>query len=160
MMGLAMPFLLSLALLAISLWMRLKLSESPVFEAMKAEGEIAGNPFVESFTYPKNKRRIFIALFGVAAGLTVIWYTAMFSGLSFLKGPMRVDDTAAEIIVGVSAFVGMIFFIWFGKMSDRLGRKLPIVWGYALTLLTLFPLFWLMGPLPIPAAIPRQNAHQ
>ncbi|MBK9431684.1 MAG: MFS transporter [Sphingomonadales bacterium] len=143
--GWRVPFLLSLALLAISLWMRLKLSESPVFEAMKAEGEIAGNPFVESFTYPKNKRRIFIALFGVAAGLTVIWYTAMFSGLSFLKGPMRVDDTAAEIIVGVSAFVGMIFFIWFGKMSDRIGRKLPIVWGYALTLLTLFPLFWLMG---------------
>jgi nitrate/nitrite transporter NarK len=136
---------LSLALLAISLWMRLKLSESPVFEAMKAEGEIAGNPFVESFTYPKNKRRIFIALFGVAAGLTVIWYTAMFSGLSFLKGPMRVEDTAAEIIVGISAFIGMIFFIWFGKLSDRIGRKIPIVWGYALTLLMLFPLFWLMG---------------
>lgn len=83
--GWRVPFLLSLALLAISLWMRLKLSESPVFLAMQKEGEIAGNPFTESFTYPGNKRRIFIALFGIAAGLTVIWYTAMFSALSFLK---------------------------------------------------------------------------
>src|SRR3546814_20360952 len=82
--------------------MRLKLSESPVFRAMKEEGEIARNPLKESFTYPGNPRRIFIALFGISAGLTVIWYTAMFSGLSFLKGPMKVDDTAAEIIVGTA----------------------------------------------------------
>ncbi|MEZ5708907.1 MAG: MFS transporter [Blastomonas sp.] len=143
--GWRVPFLLSLALLAISLWMRLKLSESPVFAAMKAEGEIAGNPFVESFTYPGNKKRIFVALFGIAAGLTVIWYTAMFSGLSFLKGPMRVDDTLAEIIVGLAAAISMVFFIITGKLSDRIGRKKPIVWGYALTLVLLFPLFWAMG---------------
>src|SRR3546814_17145238 len=79
--GWRVPFLLSLLLLAISLWMRFKLAESPVFQAMKQEGEIAGNPFIESFTYPGNKKRIFIALFGIAAGLTVIWYTAMVSGL-------------------------------------------------------------------------------
>lgn len=143
--GWRVPFLLSLILLGISLWMRLKLSESPVFQAMKEEGEIAGNPFKESFSYPGNKKRIFVALFGVAAGLTVIWYTAMFSGLTFLKGPMRVDDTAAEIIVGISAALGMGFFIYFGHVSDRVGRKMPIIWGYALTLLTLFPLFWVMG---------------
>ena len=101
--GWRVPFLLSLILLAISLWMRLKLSESPVFQAMKAQGELAKNPLKESFTYPGNPRRIFIALFGIAAGLTVIWYTAMFSGLSFLKGPMKVEDTAAEIIVGGAA---------------------------------------------------------
>ena len=133
--GWRVPFLLSLILLAISLWMRLKLSESPVFQAMKAEGELARNPLKESFTYPGNPRRIFIALFGIAAGLTVIWYTAMFSGLSFLKGPMKVEDTAAEIIVGLAAAAGMGFFIWAGKLSDRIGRKKPIVWGYAATLL-------------------------
>ena len=149
--GWRVPFLLSLALLAISLWMRLKLSESPVFQAMKAEGELARNPLKESFTYPGNPRRIFVALFGVAAGLTVIWYTAMFTGLSFLKGPLKVDDTAAEIIVGVSAAVGMVFFLWAGKVSDRVGRKKPIVWGYAATLLLLFPLFWLMGSVGNPA---------
>lgn len=143
--GWRVPFLLSLLLLAISLWMRFKLSESPVFKAMKEEGEIAGNPFVESFTYPGNKRRIFVALFGIAAGLTVIWYTAMFSGLSFLKSAMHVEDTTAEIIVGIAAALGMGFFLYFGHLSDRIGRKKPIVIGYALTLLLLFPTFWFIG---------------
>ncbi len=156
--GWRVPFLLSLILLAISLWMRLKLSESPVFQAMKAEGKIAANPFKESFTYPGNKKRIFVALFGVAAGLTVIWYTATFSALSFLKGPLWVEDTAAEIIVGVTSLLGMSLFVYFGKISDRVGRKQPIVRGYALTLITLFPLFWLIGGVanpPLKAAIER-----
>lgn len=143
--GWRVPFLLSLVLLAVSLWMRLKLSESPVFQAMKAEGRMSGNPFKESFTYPGNKKRLFVALFGVAAGLTVIWYTAMFSGLNFLKGPMRIDDTVAEIVVGIAACVGMSFYVYFGALSDRIGRKPPIVWGYALTLVLLFPCFWAIG---------------
>ena len=143
--GWRMPFILSIALLAISLWMRVKLNESPVFKAMKEEGQLAKNPFVESFTYPGNKKRLFIALFGVAAGLTVIWYNAMFSGLSFLKSAMRMDDTWAEIIVGAAAASGMGFFVYFGRLSDRVGRKLPIVWGYFLTLLLVFPVFWAMG---------------
>ena len=148
--GWRVPFLLSILLLGISLWMRLKLSESPVFEAMKASGETAGNPFVESFTHPGNKKRIFVALFGIAAGLTVIWYTAMFSGLSFLTGPMRVDPMTAQVIVGSCAAIGMAFFILFGRLSDRIGRKKPIVWGYALTLLLLFPLFWAIGSVANP----------
>ncbi|MEL0211072.1 MAG: MFS transporter [Novosphingobium sp.] len=143
--GWRVPFLVSLALLAISLWMRLKLSESPVFQAMKEQGELAGNPFVESFTYPGNKRRIFVALFGIAAGLTVIWYTAMFSSLGFLKSAMRLDDTWAEVIVGVGGAIGMTFYLLSGALSDRIGRKKPIVIGYALTLLLLFPTFWLLG---------------
>jgi MFS family permease len=153
--GWRMPFLLSLFLLAISLWMRFKLSESPVFQAMKEEGEIAGNPFVESFTYPGNKKRIFVALFGIAAGLTVIWYTAMFSGLSFLQKSMHVEDTTAEIIVGISALIGMGMYIYFGKLSDRIGRKKPIVIGYVLTLILLFPTFWFIGSV---ARNPAQNA--
>ena len=143
--GWRVPFLLSIVLLAISLWMRIKLSESPVFLAMKEAGETAGNPFVESFTYPGNKKRIFIALFGIAAGLTVIWYTAMFSGLSFLKSALHIEDTVAEIIVGLSAVLGMGMYIYFGSLSDRIGRKKPIVIGYALTLLLLFPTFWFIG---------------
>ncbi len=153
--GWRVPFLLSLLLLAISLWMRFKLSESPVFKAMKEEGEIAGNPFVESFTYPGNKRRIFIALFGIAAGLTVIWYTAMFSGLSFLKSAMHIEDTTAEILVGIAAALGMGFFLYFGHLSDRIGRKKPIVIGYALTLLLLFPTYWFIGSV---AKDPAQSA--
>lgn len=143
--GWRVPFLLSLLLLAVSLWMRLKLSESPVFQAMKAEGKIASNPFKESFTYPGNIKRLTVALFGIAAGLTVIWYTAMFSGLAFLRGPMRVDGTVAEILVGVSAALGMVFFIFFGWLSDKIGRKKPIIWGYGLTLILLFPCFWAIG---------------
>ena len=140
--GWRVPFLLSILLLFISLWMRLKLAESPVFQAMKEQGELAGNPFVESFTYPGNKKRLFIALFGVGAGLTVVWYTSMFYGLSFLKSAVRLEDTSAEIIVGLVAAVGMGFFIFFGNLSDRIGRKKSIVWGYLLTLLLLFPVFW------------------
>lgn len=143
--GWRVPFILSIALLAISLWMRIKLNESPVFKAMKEEGKLAKNPFVESFTYPGNKKRLFVALFGVAAGLTVIWYTAMFYGLTFLKTAMRVEDTTAEIIVGVSACIGMSFFVLFGAISDKVGRKPPIVWGYVFTLILLFPCFWFMG---------------
>ena len=143
--GWRVPFLISLLLLAISLWMRMKLSESPVFRAMQEEGELAGNPFVESFTYPGNKRRIFIALFGIAAGLTVIWYTATFSARSFLLSAMRVEETTADLIVGVSAALGMGFYLVFGRLSDRIGRKKLIVIGYALTLLLLIPTFWVMG---------------
>lgn len=143
--GWRVPFLLSLALLAVSLWMRLKLSESPVFKAMKESGEVAGNPFIESLTYPGNGKRLFIALFGVAAGLTVIFYTSMFTGLSFLKGPMRVDDMTAELIVGLACVIGMPFSVVFGHVSDRVGRKLPIVLGYVVTLALLFPIFWMIG---------------
>lgn len=143
--GWRVPFVFSLALLAISLWMRLKLSESPVFKAMKAEGATSRNPFVESFTYPGNRKRLFVALFGVAAGLTVIWYTATFSVLAFLQGPMRLEETAAQLITGAGAMLGMVFFVLFGRLSDRIGHRKPIVIGYGFTLLMLFPLFWIMG---------------
>jgi len=148
--GWRLPFLLSILLLAISLWMRLKLAESPVFKAMKEEGRTSRNPFVESFTYPGNKKRIFVALMGVACGLTIIFYTALFSTLSFLKGPMRVDDTAAELIVGVASLLAVPSFVYFGWLSDRVGRKKPIVWGYVATIVLLFPLFWGMAELANP----------
>jgi MFS family permease len=148
--GWRVPFLLSIVLLAISLWMRLKLSESPVFMAMKAAGKTAKNPFVESFTYPGNKKRIFVALFGVTGVLTTIWYTAFFSSLSFLKGPMRMDAVTTEIIIGLSALVSMVFYVMVGKWSDKVGRRLPILIGAAATLVLLFPLFWGLGALANP----------
>ena len=148
--GWRVPFLLSIILLGISLWMRLKLSESPVFRAMKASGQITSNPFVESFTYPGNKKRIFVALFGVAVGLTVIWYTAFFSTLSFLKGPMRVDPQLTEIIIFIAGLLAMGFFVIVGKWSDRVGRRKPILIGNVLTLILLFPCFWALGHLANP----------
>lgn len=148
--GWRVPFLLSIILLGISLWMRLKLSESPVFQAMKAAGETSGNPFVDSFTYPGNKRRIFIALFGITGVLTTIWYTAFFSGMSFLRGPMRLDGATVEWIMLISGLIAMSFYILVGRWSDRVGRKKPIVIGAALSLLLLFPAFWALGALANP----------
>jgi MFS family permease len=148
--GWRVPFILSLALLGISLWMRLKLSESPVFRAMKAAGETAGNPFVESFTYPGNKKRIFVALFGITGTLTTIWYTAFFSGMSFLRGPMRVEESTVEIVMLASGLIAMSFYLVVGKWSDRIGRKTPIILGAALTLVLLFPIFWGIGALANP----------
>lgn len=148
--GWRVPFLLSLILLAVSLYMRAKLSESPVFQAMRAAGETSGNPFVESFTYPGNVRRIFVALFGVSAGMTVIWYTSMFSPLSFLTGPMRMEDTAAQLIVGAGALLGVGSYILFGAWSDRVGRKLPVAGGHLAALILVFPVFWGMGALANP----------
>jgi len=148
--GWRIPFLLSIALLAISLWMRLMLSESPVFQAMKAEGQIAGNPFVESFTYPGNPKRIFVALFGITGILTTIWYTAFFSALSFLRGPMNVDPQTVEIILLVAGAISMSFYLVVGKWSDTVGRKLPIMIGAVGALVLLFPAFWGLGSLANP----------
>ena len=143
--GWRLPFLFSIVLLAISLWMRLKLSESPVFRKMRAAGERAANPLKASFTYPGNLKRMMVALFGIAAGLTVIWYTAMFSVLSFLQTTMRVEETTAQIITGAGVMMGTGWFLLFGHVSDKVGRKKPIVTGYVLTLLLLFPIFWTIG---------------
>lgn len=147
--GWRVPFLLSLLLLAVSLWMRLKLSESPVFKAMKQAGETAANPFIESFTYPGNPRRIFVAL-GVTAALTTIWYTAFFSTLSFLKGPMRVDDFVVEILLLVAAGCSLFVYILVGRWSDKVGRKRPIVLGDLAILVLLFPVMWGIGALANP----------
>lgn len=149
--GWRLPFLLSIVLLAVSVWMRSKLRESPVFETMRAQGEMARNPFVESFTYPGNGRRLLVALFGVSAGLTVIWYTSMFSVLSFLQGPMKVESRTAQLVVAFGALIGTAWFILFGHLSDRWGRRRVIGIGYALTLVLLLPLFWWIGGQANPA---------
>ena len=148
--GWRLPFLLSIVLLGISLWMRLKLSESPVFQAMKAAGETSSNPFKESLTYPGNPKRIFVALFGITGVLTTIWYTAFFSGLSFLRGPMRVEESAVEWMLLAAGAISMGFYIVVGKWSDRVGRKKPIVIGALASLFLLFPVFWGIGALANP----------
>ncbi|MGJ8537537.1 MAG: MFS transporter, partial [Parasphingopyxis sp.] len=148
--GWRVPFLLSIVLLVISLWMRFKLSESPVFKAMKEAGETAANPFTESFSYPGNKKRIFVALFGVTGVLTTIWYTAFFSGLSFLRGPMRVEPLTVELILFTAGLISMVFYVLVGRWSDRVGRKKPIMVGALAALALLFPIFWGMGSLANP----------
>lgn len=149
--GWRLPFIFSLALLAISLWMRLKLRESPVFTAMKAAGAQSRNPLKEAFTYPGNKRRMLVAMIGIAAGFTVIAYTVMFQALYFLQNGLHLSPGLAQLLVGGSAFAGVGAFLFFGWLSDHVGRKKPIVIGYALTLLLLMPLYHAMGSVGNPA---------
>jgi MFS family permease len=143
--GWRLPFLLSILLLAISLYIRLKLSESPVFKAMKEAGQVSRNPFKDSLTYPGNIRRVFVALFGVAAGLTVIYYTSQFGTLYFLQGTARVGETEALLYMAVGAFLAAPLYVGFGALSDRIGRKKLLLTGYALSLVLLFPMFHLMA---------------
>jgi len=143
--GWRIPFIFSIVLLAVSLWVRLKLKESPVFQAMKEAGTTARAPLRESFRGWQRVKRILVALFGVAAGLTVIWYTAQFQALYFLQNTLRVEDNSARLMIGAAAAISLFWFILFGWLSDRIGRKKPIVVGYALTIILLFPLFHWMA---------------
>ncbi|MFC3441448.1 MFS transporter [Sphingobium rhizovicinum] len=143
--GWRIPFILSLVLLGISLWMRLMLRESPVFLAMKQAGAQAKNPLKEAFTAPGNKKRMLVAMIGIAAGFTVIAYTVMFQALYFLQNGLHVAPRLAQLLVGGSAFFGVASFIFFGWLSDRIGRKKPIIIGYALVLLLALPLYQFMG---------------
>lgn len=149
--GWRVPFLISLLLLAISLYVRMQLSESPVFKAMKEAGTTAKNPFVESFRYPGNVKRIFVALFGVAAGLTVIYYTSQFGTLYFLTGTARVPETDALLYMAVGAALAAPVYVLCGMLSDKLGRKRLLLIGYALAIVLVFPIFWMMADAANPA---------
>jgi MFS family permease len=143
--GWRIPFLFSLVLLGISLWIRLKLKESPVFKAMKEAGHVARNPLRESFDSWPKIRMVLVALFGVAAGLTVVWYTAQFQALYFLQNSLRLEDGAARLVIGVGALFSLGWFILFGWLSDKLGRRPIILAGYVLTIALMFPIFHWMG---------------
>ena len=143
--GWRIPFIGSLFMLAVSLYIRLKLNESPVFRAMKEAGTTSRNPFKDSLTYPGNLKRVAVALFGVAAGLTVIYYTSQFGTLYFLQGTARVGEEEALLYMAVGAMIAAPLYVGFGALSDRVGRKKLLLLGYGLTLLLLFPLFHLMA---------------
>lgn len=149
--GWRIPFLASLAMLAISLYVRLKLSESPVFSAMKAAGTVSKNPFVDSLRAPGNVGRVLVALFGVAAGLTVVYYTSQFGTLYFLQGTARVPEEDALLYMAVGAVIAAPLYVAFGALSDRIGRKPLLLLGYALTIVLVFPLFHLMERAANPA---------
>jgi MFS family permease len=149
--GWRIPFLASLLMLAISLYIRMKLSESPVFKAMKAAGTTSKNPIVDSWNHPGNKGRILTALFGVGAGLTVVYYTSQFYTLYFLQGTARVAEEEALLYMAVGAIIAAPFYVLCGALSDRIGRKRLLLVGYALSAIFTFPLFHMMADAANPA---------
>jgi MFS family permease len=142
--GWRVPFLVSILLLAISIWVRLMLAESPVFQKMKAAGTTSKNPFKDALSAPGNKGRLLIAL-AVSAGFTVIFYTSQFGTLYFLQNTARLPETEALLYLAVGVLVSAPAYVIFGGLSDRFGRKQVLVAGFVLTLILLFPIFHLMA---------------
>lgn len=139
--GWRIPFLVSIFLLAISVWIRLSMNESPAFKKMKEEGKTSKAPLTESFGQWKNLKIVILALVGLTAGQAVVWYTGQFYALFFLTQALKVDAATANILIAVSLLIGTPFFIVFGTLSDKIGRKPIIMAGCLLAALTYFPLF-------------------
>ncbi len=139
--GWRVPFLLSVVLLGVSVYIRLKLQESPVFVEMKAEGKLSRAPLTESFGRWQNARIVLLALFGATAGQGVVWYTGQFYALFFLLNTLKLDFKSAYLLIAGALLIGTPFFVWFGKLSDRVGRKRIMVAGCLLAALTFIPIF-------------------
>ncbi|MCJ8141419.1 MHS family MFS transporter [Ancylobacter sp. A5.8] len=139
--GWRIPFLVSILLLAVSVWIRLTLNESPAFKKMKEEGKTSKAPLTEAFGKWENAKIGLIALFGGTAGQAVVWYTGQFYALFFLTQTLKVDGATANILIAVSLLIGTPFFIIFGWLSDKIGRKPIILGGCLIAALTYFPIF-------------------
>jgi nitrate/nitrite transporter NarK len=125
----------------VSVWIRLKLNESPLFKAMKEEGRGSSAPLTESFARWPNLRIVLLALFGLTAGQAVVWYTGQFYSLFFLTQTLKVDAQRANLLIAGALLLGTPFFLVFGALSDRIGRKPIIMAGLALSAVTYFPIF-------------------
>ncbi len=139
--GWRVPFLLSAILLAVSIWIRLKLSESPLFQKMVAEGKQSKRPLSEAFGQWSNAKIALLALFGATAGEAVVWYGGQFYALFFLTQTIKVPSVTAQIMIAVALALGTPCFILFGWLSDKIGRKPILLAGFALAVVTYFPIF-------------------
>lgn len=139
--GWRIPFLLSFILLIVSVYIRIKLQESPAFLRIKAAGELSKAPLKESFGTKKNFRLFLIALFGATAGQGVVWYAGQFYALFFLQNTLKVDYTLAYTMIAIALVIGTPFFVIFGILSDKIGRKKVMLTGFLLAILTYFPIF-------------------
>ena len=149
--GWRVPFLISVILLGVSLWIRMQLQESPVFQKMKEEGTASKAPISEAFGNWRNGRVVLIALFGAVAGQAVVWYTGQFYALFFLEKMLLVDGATANILIAIALAIGTPFFIFFGWLSDKIGRKWIILAGCGLAAMTYFPAFNALSNVANPA---------
>jgi MFS family permease len=139
--GWRVPFIASVFLLAVSVWIRLSMNESPAFQKMKAEGRTSKAPLTESFGQWKNLKIVILALIGLTAGQAVVWYSGQFYALFFLTQSLKVDGPTANVLVAISLVIGTPFFVVFGALSDKIGRKPIIMAGCLLAAITYFPIF-------------------
>ncbi|MCA3000919.1 MAG: MHS family MFS transporter [Rhodocyclaceae bacterium] len=154
--GWRLPFLLSVVLLGISVWIRLSMNESPAFQKMKDEDKLSKAPLTESFGQWRNLKIVILALLGLTAGQAVVWYTGQFYALFFLTSIAKVDPKTANILIAVSLLLGTPFFVFFGWLSDKIGRKMIIMIGCLIAALSYFTLF----PALMTAANPALAAAQ
>ncbi len=139
--GWRIPFLVSVLLLAVSVWIRMSMNESPAFARMKAEGRTSKAPLSEAFLTWKNGKIALLALLGIVMGQAVVWYTGQFYALFFLTKTLKIDDATANILIAIALALATPFFIFFGSLSDRIGRKTIIMAGCLIAALTYFPIF-------------------
>ena len=156
--GWRIPFLVSIFLLGISVWIRLSMNESPAFQRMKDEGKISKAPLSEAFGQWKNLKLVILALFGLTAGQAVVWYTGQFYALFFMTQILKVDGPTANILIAASLLIGTPFFIVFGTLSDKIGRKRIIMAGCIIAALTYFPIFKALTHYANPALEAAQNS--
>ncbi|NDP62753.1 MFS transporter [Polaromonas sp.] len=158
--GWRIPFIVSILLLAVSVYIRLSMNESPAFQKMKAEGRTSKAPLSESFGQWKNLKIVILALIGLTAGQAVVWYSGQFYALFFLTQALKVDGPTANILVAYSLILGTPFFVIFGMLSDKIGRKPIIMAGCLLASLTYFPVFTALTKAANPDLAAAQAANQ
>ena len=156
--GWRIPFLVSIVLLGVSLWIRLQLAESPVFLKMKSLGTTSKAPLAEAFGRWSNLKIVLIALLGAVMGQAVVWYTGQFYALFFLERMLRVDGATTNILTAIALVLATPGFVFFGWLSDKIGRKPIIMTGCVLALLTYFPLFGALTRYANPALYAAQSA--
>lgn len=158
--GWRIPFLVSIILLAISVWIRMSMNESPAFAKMKSEGKVSKAPLTESFGKWSNLKIVILALVGLTAGQAVVWYTGQFYALFFLTNTLKVDNATANLMIAASLIIGTPFFVVFGALSDKIGRKPIIMAGCLIAALTYFPLFKALTEAANPALAAAQAANK
>ena len=139
--GWRIPFVISILLVGISLYIRLRMKESPIFQHIKTTGMTSAKPLKEAFTKWLNLRRVLISLFGATAGQGVVWYTGQFYALFFLQTVLKVNGTSANYVIAIALLLGMPFFVFFGALSDRIGRKRIMMAGCLIAALSYIPIY-------------------
>ena len=139
--GWRLPFIISIFLVGVSLYVRLRMKESPIFQHLKSTGMTSAQPLKEAFTQWKNLKRVLISLFGATAGQGVVWYTGQFYALFYLQTVLKVNTTSANYIVAIALLMGMPFFVFFGGLSDRLGRKKIMMFGCLAAAISYLPIY-------------------